>query len=305
MIKRYRPAIAVSAFAGAVFLSWMYLRNRDIAVLNPKGPIAHQQMDLMITALLLMMIVVLPVFFMMFLFAWKYRAGNKKAKYTPDWDGHRIAEIAWWTIPGIIITILGFMIWRSSHDLDPYRALSSDKKPITVQVVALQWKWLFIYPEYGIASVNYLQFPEDTPLNFEITADAPMNSFWIPQLGGQVYAMAGMTTKLHLMADEPGSYAGSSANLSGEGFSNMTFTAKAGSRAEFDAWVKSLRASQKVLDMAEYAKLAKPSLDSAVISYSSTEPGLHSKVIDKYMKPVAEEGGEDRDNKAVGTDHHY
>lgn len=303
MTTRLRPLALAALITGGIFSLVLFLKNSEIAVLNPQGPIAAAQRDLIITATLLMLIVILPVFFMAIFFTWKYRDGNKKVRYTPEWDGNRWAEITWWAIPGIIITVLGVMIWKSSHQLDPFRPLDSAVRPVTVQVVALQWKWLFIYPEHGVASVNFFQIPEDTPINFEITADAPMNSFWIPKLGGQVYAMAGMTTKLHLIADEPGSFEGISANISGEGFSNMTFKAQAGSRAQFDEWIKTLSRSPNKLSWSEYEKLVKPTLKSPVISYSSTEPELHSKVVDKYMKPVAEEGGEDRDNRG-GAAHH-
>lgn len=305
MKKDYRLIFLGGVLAATIASVVYYLTSRDVAILNPEGSVASAQRDLLITATLLMMIVVVPVFVMTFWIAWRYREGNQKAKYTPDWGGNRWAEITWWAIPGIIITILGVMIWRSSHDLDPFKPLASNTKPITIQVVALQWKWLFIYPEQDVATVNYFQFPEDTPVNFEITADAPMNSFWIPELGGQIYAMAGMTTKLHLIADRPGNYEGSSANLSGEGFSNMRFTARASTLSNFNDWVVSAKASSKILDMAEYNKLAEPSLASSVMTYSSTEDGLHSKVVDKYMKPVNEEGGEDRDNQSEPAVHHH
>jgi cytochrome o ubiquinol oxidase subunit 2 len=232
-----------------------------------------------------MLIVVIPVFVLTFGIAWKYRASNTKAKYSPDWDHNRTAETIWWLIPTAIIGVLAIITWQSSHDLDPYKALDSARKPVTVQVVALQWKWLFIYPEQGIASVNMLEFPEDTPVNFEITGDAPMNSFWIPQLGGQVYAMAGMTTKLHLMADKPGNYDGSSANLSGQGFAGMRFTAKAVTQADFDAWTTSMRRSPTALTTSEYNNLAKPSENNAVKSYVATEPDLYDRIIMKYMMP--------------------
>lgn len=299
MIRRHRSVmLAAVIVAAGIFIS-LYLRGLDIAVLNPQGIIAEQQRDLMVTATLLILIVVVPVFILTFGIVWKYREGNKKAKYTPDWDGHNGLEITWWAIPTIIISVLAVMIWKSSHDLDPFKALSSSKKPVTVQVVALQWKWLFIYPEQNIATINDLHIPEDTPINFEITADAPMNSFWIPKLGGQIYAMAGMTTKLHLMANEPGTYIGSSANLSGEGFSKMRFTATATSKADFDKWVADVKNDPRKLSMEEYTKIAKPTQDITSALYSSAENDLHSKIVMKYMKPVAEEGGEDAHNQSA------
>ena len=162
-----------------------------------------------------------------------------KAKHAPDWEHNYIAEYCWWGVPIVIIVILAVTTWKSSHDLNPFKPIESEKKPLAIQVVALHWKWLFIYPEQGIATVNFVQFPEKTPINFEITSDAPMNSFWIPQLGGQIYAMPAMRSKLHLIANEIGSFRGVSANISGKGFAGMTFTAKSSSEEDFDAWVQS------------------------------------------------------------------
>jgi cytochrome o ubiquinol oxidase subunit 2 len=224
-----------------------------------------------------------PVFALTFYIAWKYRASNKKARYTPDWDHHTGIEALWWAIPLALITILSVITYKTSHELDPFRPIASDKKPLTVQVVALQWKWLFIYPEQNIASVNFVQFPEDRPVNFQITSDAPMNSFWIPQLGGQMYAMSGMNTKLHLIADEPGTFRGSSANISGEGFSDMVFSAKATSEAEFDEWVREVKEDTDYLDMSAYGELAEPDIPKEVLYYGSVERSLYDKVVDSYM----------------------
>ena len=206
--------LILGAIAGVALL----LHGHTIDVLVPKGTIAKKELDLLVTATLLMLIVVIPVFVLTFTIAWKYRASNTKAKYTPDWDHNRAIETVWWAIPFVLILILSVITWQSSHELDPFKPLASSKQPITIQVVALQWKWLFIYPEQHIATVNYVQFPVDTPVNFVITSDAPMNSFWIPQLGGQIYAMAGMSTQLHLMATDPGSYNGSSVTPQRTGF---------------------------------------------------------------------------------------
>lgn len=268
----------------------------SIPVLMPKGAVAQKQLDLMIFAFMIMLIVVIPVFIMTAMIAWKYRAGNTKAKYAPNWDHHHVAEAVWWGIPGLIILTLAVIIWRSSHELDPYRQLQSTKKPVTIQVVALDWKWLFIYPEQGIASVNHIEFPEDTPVNFVITSDAPMNSFWLPQLGGQVYAMSGMSTKLHLMASEQGTYNGYSANISGDGYSGMTFTATATSQAAFDKWVQGIQRSTHPLDSAEYQKIAAPSKNNPTAYYSPVSTGLYDKVVMKYMTS----GSED----TAGLDHH-
>ncbi|BAK75336.1 cytochrome o ubiquinol oxidase subunit II [Pseudogulbenkiania sp. NH8B] len=252
-------------------------------ILDPKGQIAADEKSLIITATVLMLLVVVPVILMTLGFAWKYRASNKSATYDPKWSHSGKIEAVVWIIPIIIVSFLAVITWNSTHKLDPYRPLDSDKKPITIQVVSLDWKWLFIYPELNIASVNQLAFPANTPVNFKITSDAAMNSFFIPQLGGQIYSMAGMQTKLHLIANEPGSYDGMSANYSGAGFSGMKFKAIAtASPAEFDAWVKQVR-SGKPLDPTSYAQLLNPSENNPVQHFSSVTPGLFYGVLNKYM----------------------
>ncbi len=265
-------------------LVFLFTRS-NVLVLQPAGNVADQQRDLIIIATLLMLIVVLPVFILTGLIAWRYREGNKKATYSPNLDGSHVLETIWWIIPLAIISVLSVIIWQSSHKLDPFRPLEHHAEPLRIQVVALQWQWLFIYPDQDIASTNYLRFPEDRPINFEITSDAPMNSFWIPQLGGQVYAMAGMSTKLHLIADKPGDYKGMSANISGEGFADMKFTAQAGSQAEFDQWVKDVKSRDAVLGISEYAELAKPSRDDADQTFWLKEDDLYNKIVMKYMSP--------------------
>jgi len=256
----------------------------NIAVLNPKGLIALKQKNLLIAATLLMLIVVVPVFIMTFLFAWKYRERNEKAKYAPNWDYNLLAESIWWGLPLLIIIVLSVMTWKSSHELDPFKPLESSKKPLTIQAISLQWKWLFIYPEENIATVNFIQFPKDTPINFELTSDAPMNSFWIPQLGGQIYTMPGMKTKLHLIAHEDGSFRGSSANLSGEGFAGMAFTAKASSEAEFASWVSSVKQSSSYLNQEVYNQLVLPSKNNPVTFYILEEKELFEEIVMKYME---------------------
>jgi len=269
-------------FLSAMLLIVGYLRGQSIAVLNPQGLIANKERGLIITITLLMLIVVLPVFGLTFAIAWKYREGNTGAKYAPDWDHNRWVETVWWGVPLVLIAVISMISWTSTHELDPFRPLKSRNPAITIQVVALQWKWLFIYPKQNIATVNFVQFPENTPVNFQITADAPMNSFWIPQLGGQIYAMAGMSTQLHLIADRAGSYRGSSANLSGPGFAGMNFAATASSAADFDSWVRSVKRVQNNLTMAEYHKLSQPSQNNLAASYSSRPANLYDTILAKY-----------------------
>lgn len=285
MNKKYRFAGAAVLLIGLALLTVRYFQTANIAVLNPSGPVAQKERGLIIFVLALSLIIVIPVFVLLFAFAWRYREGNSKAKYSPNLDHSVLAETVWWLVPTALIVVFSVVAWRSSHTLDPYKELSSKVKPMTIQVVALDWKWLFIYPQQNIATVNYLQFPINTPLNFQITSDAPMNSFWIPQLGGQIYAMPGMSTQLHLMASKYGSFRGSSANISGEGFAGMDFTAKATSETDFMAWTEQVRKAPALLDVSAYNLLAKPSSNNPVSYYSSEQPSLYSDVVMKYMMP--------------------
>lgn len=264
----------------------------NIDVLNPQGEIASKERDLLLFTTLLSLAVVVPVFFMLALFSWKFREGNKKAKYTPDWDSNKILETIWWGIPFVIILVLSIVTWNSSHALDPSKPLVSDVQPVTVQVVALQWKWLFIYPEQQIASVNLVQFPVMTPVNFIVTSDAPMNSFWIPSLGGQIYAMSGMSTKLHLIANNTGDFKGSSANISGEGFADMNFVARSSSAADFQTWVEKVRASSSSLDYSSYEKLAKPGVEAAPSYYALDNANLYDTIVMKYMTSMSHMEGQ-------------
>lgn len=280
VLKFVLVSLYVVALVGVIaFL----LQGQNVAILAPQGTIADQQRSLMIIATGLMLIVVIPVFVLTFGIAWRYRASNKKATHSPDWDHNNVLEGIWWGLPCVIIAVLAVLTWTSSHALDPYRPLETAKEPVKIQVVALQWKWLFIYPEEKIATVNYVQFPEDTPVNFQITADAPMNSFWIPNLGGQVYAMSGMTTKLHLMADKVGSYDGSSANLSGKGFSGMRFTAESVTDTDFANWVQDVKRKAVPLSAATYDTLAKPTENAPRAYYNLAQTSLYDTIINKYM----------------------
>jgi cytochrome o ubiquinol oxidase subunit II len=281
--RRYKILISLLAGVLVVGAGWAFLSQANIPVLETSGQVAGKQRDLIIFTVILSLVVVIPVFALLFGIAWRFRAGNTKASYKPDWDGNKLLEAVWWGLPFIIIVILSVVIWISSHELDPYRPLSSDKKPVVVQVVALQWKWLFVYPEQGIATVNQLQFPVDTPVNFTITSDAPMNSFWIPSLGGQVYAMSGMSTKLHLQADKVGSYNGSSANISGKGFAGMKFVARATSQTDFDSWVQGVKKNADKLDKGGYERLAKPTENTPQKAYVLVDDDLYDTIIMKYM----------------------
>lgn len=289
MNRKYKIAIAGLLLAVVVTLGVIYFSSVTIAVLDPKGTIGEQEKQLMIFALGLSLIVVVPVFTLLFSFAWRYRAGSthsKKRKYSPDWDHSVILETIWWLIPTALIVILSVAAWNSSHRLDPYRELATTKQPLTIQVIALDWKWLFIYPQQHIASLNYVQIPVDRPINFQITSDAPMNSLWIPQLGGQVYAMPGMATELHLLANKAGDYYGSSANISGTGFADMHFTAHASPATDFNKWVSEARRSNNHLTFSAYDALAQPSRNNPAMLYASPESSLFDIVMMKYMEPI-------------------
>jgi cytochrome o ubiquinol oxidase subunit 2 len=257
-----------------------------MALLDPKGQVGVDEKSLILTSVWLMLIVVIPVILLTLIFAFKYRASNTKSTYLPNWNHSVRIEVIVWAVPCAIILALSILTWKSTHELDPFKPLQSKAKPITIDVVALDWKWLFIYPEQHIASVNEVAFPANVPVNFRITSDSVMNSFFIPQLGSQIYAMAGMESQVNLIANEPGTYEGLSANFSGPGFSDMRFNAVATSEADFNAWVAKAQQSGTKLDAASYPALAKPSQDQPVKYYAAVAPGLFHGIIAKYMLPV-------------------
>ncbi|MFJ3000058.1 MULTISPECIES: cytochrome o ubiquinol oxidase subunit II [Enterobacterales] len=280
-LKKYNKSIGMLA----LIASTVMLSGCNMVLMNPKGAIGVEQRTLIITAIALMLIVVVPVIFMAFAFAWKYRASNKDAKYSPNWSHSNKIEAVVWTIPIIIIAILGTITWKTTHELDPFKPIVTDKKPMTIEVVSLDWKWLFIYPEQGIATVNELAFPKDVPVEFKITSNSVMNSFFIPQLGGQIYAMAGMQTKLHLIGNEAGKYDGISSSFSGRGFSGMKFTAiVTPTEGDFDQWVAKVKASSTNLNAtSDFNKLAEPSENNPVEYFSSVKPNLFKETIGKFM----------------------
>jgi cytochrome o ubiquinol oxidase subunit 2 len=270
------------------------LSGCDTVVMSPSGDIAAQQANLLVWATGLMLIIVLPVIFFILLFAWRYRAGNKEAVYEPDWDHSTSLELLIWAAPLAIVIALGALTWVSTHQLDPYRPLDriSEDRPIpegvetlVVEVVAMDWKWLFFYPEQGIAVVNQLAAPVDRPIKFKITSTTMMNSFFIPALAGQIYAMGGMETKLHAVINEPGSYDGFSANYSGKGFNGMRFKFLGMPEDNFEQWVAKVKADGEVLSRSVYQELAKPSEYNPVQYYSSVEPELYESILNRCVVP--------------------
>ena len=267
-----------------LLLPMLLLSGCNWDVLDPQGAIGLSEKSLLITSVLLMLLIVVPVIILTLVVAWHYRASNTKAMYRPDFNHSLPIEIVIWVIPCLIILALGIITWDSTHTLDPYRRIAAgDRKPINVQVVALDWKWLFIYPDLHIASVNEMAMPVGTPVAFNITSDTVMNSFFIPQLGSQIYAMAGMQTRLHLMADHAGTYRGISANFSGDGFSDMRFSAVATDQAGFDAWVQKARQSGATLDDAAMAKLEQASQDVPVSYYGSVKGNPYGDLVSSFM----------------------
>lgn len=260
------------------------LAGCDGGVLDPKGQVGVDEKNLIIISTLLMLLVVIPVIVMTLYFAWKYREGREHEIYAPKWAHSGKIEAAVWLVPVVIVLILGVITWRSTHSLDPYKPLEHEREPLTVEVVSLNWKWLFIYPEQGIAAMNELVIPTDRPVNFKITSESTMNSFFIPQLGSQIYSMAGMETKLHLIANEPGTFEGFSANYSGEGFSGMHFETRAVDEAEFERWASDMKRGHGTLDSARYAQLAEPSENHPVEYFSAVSDGLFHQIMFKYMQ---------------------
>jgi cytochrome o ubiquinol oxidase subunit 2 len=254
-------------------------------VLDPKGPIAAAERQILFNSLGIMLAIVIPTILATLGAAFWFRASNARARYMPDFAYSGRLEMLVWSIPIMTVLLVGGVAWVGSHDLDPPKPIASAVKPVRVQVISLDWKWLFIYPEQGIAAVNQLTIPVGTPVNFELTSSSVMNSFWVPQLGGQIYTMAGMTTLLHLQADHPGTYRGASANYSGEGFADMRFNVDAVPAEKFAQWVDTARSAGPVLDAQAYADLAKPSKAVAPFTYRSAAPGLFNGIVNAGMLP--------------------
>jgi cytochrome o ubiquinol oxidase subunit II len=286
-------------FAGRsiVFLTLMLaLSSCDLVVMSPSGDIAAQQRDLIVISVYLMLLIIVPVIGLTLWFAWHYRQSNTAAKYDPEWHHSTGLEVIIWSAPLAIIIALGAVTWVSTHKLDPYRPLerldasrpvTKDIKPINVEVVALDWKWLFFYPDYGIATVNEMAAPVDVPINFKLTASSVMNSFYVPALAGMIYTMPGMQTKLHAVINKPGEYEGLSSNYSGDGFSHMRFKFHGLDQAGFDAWVARVKQNGTALNRDAYLKLEKPSAKEPVRYFASVENGLYDAVLNMCVRPAS------------------
>jgi cytochrome o ubiquinol oxidase subunit II len=274
---------------GAAFL---VASCQQTGILDPQGPISSAERLLLINSTAIMLVVVIPVIVATLAFAWWYRSSNIRAARGDDESYEGRVELVVWSIPALTVILLGGVIWIGSHQLDPRAPIPAKTDPLHVDVVALDWKWLFIYPDQGVATVNQLVIPAGTPVEFRITSATVMNSFFVPQLGSQIYAMGGMTTHLSLLADRPGEYPGFSANFSGDGFSWMQFVVKSVKAADFNPWLNQARGSGSALDDASYAELAKPSKGMPPTTYRSVEPKLFEHIVDQTVTgPAGKAGG--------------
>jgi cytochrome o ubiquinol oxidase subunit 2 len=272
----------------------LLLGGCKLVVLNPAGDVAAQQRDLLVESTGLMLLIILPVMALIILFAWRYRASSQDAKYEPDWDHSTQLELLIWSAPLLIVICLGALTWLGTHMLDPYRklgriadgqAIVKNVAPLEVEVVALDWKWLFIYPQYGIATVGEMAAPLDRPIDFHITASSVMNSLFIPALAGQIYAMPGMETRLQAVINKAGTYNGFSANYSGAGFAEMNFAFYGLPQAGFDQWIAKVKADGGALDRPVYLELVKPSEKEPVHHYKTIDTGLYRAIVTLCVEP--------------------
>lgn len=293
----YRPIPRLARAARRAFpalITLPFLAGCDMVVMNPMGDIALQQRNLVIFATALMLLIVIPVMALVGIFAWKYRASNKEARYDPDWDHSTKLELLIWSAPLAIIICLGAVTWTATHLLDPYRPIAriskdkpvpADAKPLQVQVVSLDWKWLFIYPEYGFATVNELAAPVDRPIQFKLTSSSVMNAFYIPTLAGMIYTMPSMETQLNAVINKAGDYEGFSSNYSGAGFSGMRFRFHGMDDAAFNAWVGQNKSAKNSLSREAYLALAKPSEKVPVMRFGSVDSSLYDAIVNQCVKP--------------------
>jgi cytochrome o ubiquinol oxidase subunit 2 len=268
-----------------VLISAVTLSGCTEGVLDPKGPIAAAERQILFNSLGIMLAIVIPTILATLGIAYWFRSSNTRARYLPDFTYSGRLEMLVWSIPAMTVLLVGGVAWVGSHDLDPRKPIASTATPVRVQVVSLDWKWLFIYPDQGIASVNQLTIPVGTPVRFELTSSSVMNSFFVPQLGGQIYTMTGMVTRVHLQADHPGTYPGLSAQFSGEGFSDMRFNVDAVPAENFAKWADATRGAGPELDAQTYANLAKPSKAVAPFTYRAVAPGLFNGILSAGMRP--------------------
>lgn len=276
--------LSAGAFVAALVLSLSGC-GTSLSTMMPVGPVGETERNITIFTIGLMMFVLIPIVALTLGIAWRYRKSNTDSVYTPDWDHSWVAEIFIWGGPLVILVILGVMTWISTHDLDPYKAIDSDAKPVEIRAVATDWKWLFIYPNEDVASVNEFAFPKDVPLNIRLTSNSVMNAFMIQRMGTQIFAMSGMQTKLHLMSHETGNFDGGNYQYNGHGFAKNRFVAKAMTEAEYQQWLDKARAQGKPMDMSKFKQFAKPSVVKDPIYFAPVSSGLFTDVIGQFHAP--------------------
>jgi cytochrome o ubiquinol oxidase subunit 2 len=261
-------------------------------VLDPHGPVGAAERVILYDSTAIMLAVIIPVIVLTLVFAWWFRAGNRRARYRPDWEYSGRIEMIIWSIPALVILFLGGIAWTGSHDLDPPAPLGESVAPLDIEVVSLDWRWLFIYPHEAIASLNRLVVPAGVPLRFRLTSTTVMNSFFVPQLGSQIYTMPNMVTRLNLQADQPGTFEGLSAQFSGDGFSDMRFDLVSTDRESFKAWVGTTKAQGGVLDARTFEALVKPAKVDGVQSYGQVSEGLFDSISSGHRTAAAPQRGQ-------------
>jgi cytochrome o ubiquinol oxidase subunit 2 len=279
------PKKVINSVRGGSALLVLLLAGCSGGVVDPKGPVGDANLKIMLNALGIMLMIVVPTILAVLACAWWFRASNVRARYQPGFVYSGRIEIVVWSIPLLVILFLSGVIWIGSHKLDPYMPIASGDKPARVQVVSLDWKWLFIYPDQGVASVNDLVIPAGVPIHFSLTSASVMSNFFVPQLGSMIAAMNGMVTQLHLQADHPGEFFGLSAQFSGDGFSNMNFTTRAVPQDAFAQWIAGARQSERVLDRASYMALAQQSRDVSPFTYRAVDPALFDAIVTQQVPP--------------------
>ena len=283
--RPYSPSLLPWAARCGLVLAVVVLAGCQPAVLDPRGTVGLAQRSILIDSVAIMLAIVVPTILAIFGFGWWFRASNTKARYLPDFAYSGRIEVVTWAIPLLVIFLLGGVAWIGSHDLDPARPLASDVEPLEIQVVSLDWKWLFIYPDQNVAAVNQLVVPAGVPLHFSLTSGSVMNAFFIPQLGSMIYTMNGMTTQLNLIADQPGVFRGLSSHYSGDGFADMNFQVRAVPADQFAAWAGTTRNAGPSLTPATYAELNKQSIKVAPFTYREVDPGMFSKIVSQELPP--------------------
>jgi cytochrome o ubiquinol oxidase subunit 2 len=270
----------------------MFMASCNEGVLDPRGPVGKAERVILYDSTAIMLAVVIPVIVLTLVFAWWFRARNSQARYRPDWEYSGRIEMIIWSIPALIILFLGGIAWTGSHDLDPPAPLAESKAPLDIEVVSIDWRWLFIYPQEGIASLNRLVVPAGVPLRFRLTSTTVMNSFFVPQLGSQIYAMPNMVTRLNLEADEPGTFEGLSAQFSGDGFSDMRFDLVSTEAEAFKSWVSTTKTQGGILDARTFEDLARPAKADGAQTYAQVSEGLFDRISSRSMAAVSPQRGQ-------------